>query len=353
MVRGLSSIDKTAPLTQTCSAPRLRSSHHVFIFPINEDGYVGRKPYVIISLAVVNSLALAATYLLASSHAVFSLYGFTPAQPRALTVFSSMFLHAGVLHLVGNMFFLWMFGYRIENTFGRWLFGLVYLLCGCGAAGLHYLFNTASTIPCIGASGAISGIMGCYFVLFPRSRFDIEVFFLRFHVTSIPTHTQGAIGTWVAEQAALGLLTQTARFSSTAFWAHVGGFGTGVLTTLVLLLFIPQLRRRGDQPFIVRSVKGAVHDVNGNVLPNARFELQSDSGKVVAALADTKGRFAITSISDGCYSFNVSRGGWQTIRGNIVVKKSTRYNVPIKIRMSQQIPESLPVPKPQLSVPRA
>src|SRR5205809_209840 len=81
-----------------------------------------------------------------------------------LTVLSSMFLHAGILHYVGNMFFLWMFGYRIENTFGAWLFAFVYLLCGFGASGLHYLINSTSTIPCVGASGAISGIMGCYFV---------------------------------------------------------------------------------------------------------------------------------------------------------------------------------------------
>src|SRR3954452_24702748 len=158
----------------------------MFVLPINEDGYVGRTPYVIAALVLINGLALAGTYTLSSSQAVFAHYGFTPAQPHTLTVLSSMFLHAGILHYAGNMFFLWMFGYRIENTFGIWLFTFVYLLCGVGATGLHYLFNANSTIPSVGASGAISGIMGCYFVLFPKSKFDLEVFFLRFHVTSIP-----------------------------------------------------------------------------------------------------------------------------------------------------------------------
>ena len=108
----------------------------VFILPLNDDRYVGRTPYVIISLAIANGLVLAATYLLASSQLVFSRYGFTPVQPHILTMFSSLFLHAGIFHYLGNMFFLWMFGYRIENTFGRWLFVLVFLLCGCGATGL-------------------------------------------------------------------------------------------------------------------------------------------------------------------------------------------------------------------------
>ena len=192
-------------------------------------------PYVILGLAIVNALALAATYVVFSSQATFAQFGFTPAHPHVLTAISSMFLHAGIFHLIGNMFFLWMFGYRLENTFERWGFALIYFICGLGAVSLHYLFNRASTVPCVGASGAISGIMGCYFVLFPKSRFDLEVFFLRFHVASIPTYTHGGIGIWLAEQTVLGLLTQAAHFSTVAFWAHVGGFATGAILTLPLI----------------------------------------------------------------------------------------------------------------------
>ncbi len=323
----------------------------MFILPVNEDGYVGRMPYVIIGLVVANGLVLAATYLLSSSQTVFSQYGFTPAQPQTLTVFSSLFLHAGILHFAGNMFFLWMFGYRIENTFGRWLFLLAYLLCGCGATGLHYLFNQTSTIPCVGASGAISGIMGCYFVLFPKSRFDIEVFFWRFHVTTIPANTRGAIGAWVAEQTFLGLLTQDVHSSSTAFWAHIGGFVTGLAITLALLLIFPGLRTRGEQPFIVRYIKGVVHDMDGNALLNARFEMPSRPGELITATTDRKGRFVVGRVPDGRYSFTVSREGWLAVHGNILVRKKTRHNVPIRIRMSEQVHDNL-VSSEQVEVQR-
>jgi membrane associated rhomboid family serine protease len=309
-------------------------------------------PYVVIGLAVLNAVALGVIYLLSSSQIVFSQYGFTPAHSRALTVFSSMFLHAGIFHFIGNMFFLWMFGYRVENTIGRWAFALIYLLCGYGAAGLHYLFNSASTIPCVGASGAISGIMGCYFVLFPKSRFNLEVFFWRFHVTTIPTYTHGAIGVWIAEQTILGLLTQAVRFSSTAFWAHIGGFATGAAVTLPLLLLFPHLRSRGDQPFIVRNVKGVVHDLQGSVLSQARFELHVHSGETMTATTDTNGRFSFPKITDGCYRFTVSRDGWYSVDGNIVVRKKTRYSVPIRIRM-EQVHASLVSSEPQIPVAQA
>ena len=296
-------------------------------------------------------MALTATYLLSTSQIVFSQYGFTTAQPHVLTVFSSMFLHAGVLHFAGNMFFLWMFGYRVENTFGSWPFAIVYVLCGCGATGLHYLFNANSTTPCVGASGAISGIVGCYFVLFPQSRFNIEIFFLRFHIDTIATHTRGAIGAWAAEQTILGLLTQAVQFSSTAFWAHIGGFATGVATTLTLLLFLPQLRIRGDLPFIVRSVKGFVLDGKGHTLSNARFEMHRHSGDLVTATTDAKGRFIVAKVPDGLYSFTVSRDGWQVVQGHLVVRKKTRYSVPIRIRMSEQVCENLILAEPKAPLP--
>jgi membrane associated rhomboid family serine protease len=263
-----------------------------------------------------------------------------------------MFLHAGILHYVGNMFFLWMFGDRIENTFGASLFAFVYLLCGVGATGLHYLINSTSSIPCVGASGAISGIMGCYFVLFPKSKFDLEVFFLRFHVTSIPTHTHGAIGVWVAEQALLGLLTQSFRFSSTAFWAHVGGFATGSTITLLLLLIAPQIRERGEQPFIVRQIKGAVHDTSGNALPHAQLQLHCPSGEVVNAATGANGRFTLDKLPDGLYRYTVTTPGWEPVHGRIVVRKKTRYGVPIRIKMTEQLLENAAAPKSQAAVPQ-
>jgi len=309
-------------------------------------------PRVVIGLAIVNALALLATYIFSSSQIVFSRYGFTPAQPQGLTALSSMFLHVGIFHFIGNMFFLWMFGYRVENTFGSLGFCVMYLLCGFGATGLHYLLNRDSPIPCVGASGAISGIMGCYFVLFPKSRFDLEVFFLRFHVRSIPTYTHGAIGIWIGEQALLGLISQSARFSSTAFWAHIGGFATGAAVTIPLLWVFPHLRVRGEQPFMVRYVRGAVHDSNGSVLSNARLELRLHSGERMTGVTNSKGRFAFANVPDGCHTFIVARQGWRPVEANVVVSQKTRYSVPIKIRM-QRIQSDEVNAEPQASAAQA
>jgi Rhomboid family len=92
----------------------------VFILPVNDDGYIGRRAYILLGLVVLNALVLAATYVHPSnSDSVFLRYGFVPSHPRFSTLLSSMFLHAVLWHFAGNMFFLWMFGYRVENTFGR------------------------------------------------------------------------------------------------------------------------------------------------------------------------------------------------------------------------------------------
>src|SRR2546428_13240395 len=108
----------TKPDYQTHAGAQHRSGRltHVFILPVNEDGYVGRMPYVIIGLVVANGLVLAATYLLSSSQAVFSQDGFTPAQPPSLAVFFSLLLHAGILHVVGNVVFLWVVADRVDDT---------------------------------------------------------------------------------------------------------------------------------------------------------------------------------------------------------------------------------------------
>jgi membrane associated rhomboid family serine protease len=156
-----------------------------------------------------------------------------------------MFLHAGFWHLfgsflAGSLLLRWMFGNRVENTFGPWLFSLVYLACGLGGNLLHYVFNSTSSIPCVGASGAISSIVGCFFVLFPKANFDLVIYFRLMTLKTIHTHTQAAIGAWIAEQTLLGLLTQALGPSSVAFWAHVGGFAVGLAMGGVALLVIPK-----------------------------------------------------------------------------------------------------------------
>jgi membrane associated rhomboid family serine protease len=312
----------------------------LFILPINRDDFVGgRRPDVYIALFVINAIVLALTYLLSDIQQVFLNYGFIPAQPQLSRVFASMFIHAGLWHFAGNMFFLWMFAYRVESTFGRWLFAVVYLLCGCGAAALHWAFDPSSTIPCGGASGAISGIAGCYLVLFPKSRFDIEVFFWRFHVKTIPARTTGAIGIWIAEQIVLGLISEAVRFSSTAFWAHIGGFAAGVLIAFILMLVAPQLRQRGEKPFMVRIVKGLVFNAKGKPVTNAHVQVANECISMTA-VTSSGGRFEIPAVPDGRYTLHVTSDGAAPFLANVLVNGKGRFRAQMKIHLAAREPDT-------------
>jgi membrane associated rhomboid family serine protease len=216
----------------------------MFIVPINKDNPVRNIPWVVLALIAANSIVLIATYVGSVPEVAFRQYGFIPAQHRLPALFTSMFLHSGLWHLAGNMWFLWMFGNRVENMIGRWLFLPVYLGCGVGAGALHYLLNMSSVIPCVGASGAISGIVGIYFVLFPRSEFDLCIYLGWWHLKTVSTRTHAAVGAWIGEQTLLGILTQAVHVSSIAFWAHIGGFATGVVAALLFTLVIPAGKRR-------------------------------------------------------------------------------------------------------------
>ena len=201
----------------------------MFILPIIKDNPVRRIPVILISLIVVNTALLAFTYIGNTPSAIFKVWGYTPAHPSTLTLFTSMFLHAGVWHLLGNMWFLWMFGNMIENALGRLWFLVSYLLCGVGAVALFQLSAPHSVVPLVGASGAISGVAGIFVVLFPRQRFELNFYLGWWNVYEKETHAIGAVGAWIGEQTLLALLTTVVHFSSTAFAAHVGGFLTGLL----------------------------------------------------------------------------------------------------------------------------
>jgi membrane associated rhomboid family serine protease len=149
---------------------------------------------------------------------------------RWYTPLTSMFLHGGWLHLFGNMWFLWLFGNNIEDSMGHLRFLLFYLLCGLGAGGAH-VWATAGTaaasVPTVGASGAISGIMGAYLVLYPRVRID-TLFVIFIIVKVIPIPAWFILLQWVALQVLFGTVDPAAG-GGVAFWAHVGGFVAGVL----------------------------------------------------------------------------------------------------------------------------
>jgi membrane associated rhomboid family serine protease len=175
------------------------------------------------------------------------LTGFCPGDdsPAPLvTVFTSMFLHGGFLHVAGNMLYLWIFGDNVEDTFGHFRFITFYLLTGVGAAVAQTLVNPASRVPMVGASGAISGVLAAYLFLFPRASILTLVtfgFFIRF--VQVPAMI--VLGFWIVVQVASGLISVPLRAGEetggVAWFAHMGGFVSGVV---LFFLFRPRAIRR-------------------------------------------------------------------------------------------------------------
>jgi rhomboid family protein len=153
---------------------------------------------------------------------------FTDAGPQYSHVLTSMFLHGSWMHLLGNMWFLWLFGNNIEDSMTRPRFVAFYLLCGLAAAFAQVLSNPSSTVPMVGASGAISGVMGAYLVLYPRVRVFTLVT-LGFFITTVALPAWVMLLYWAFLQFIGGLSRIGADEGGVAFWAHAGGFLAGVL----------------------------------------------------------------------------------------------------------------------------
>jgi membrane associated rhomboid family serine protease len=153
-----------------------------------------------------------------------------------VTPLSSMFLHGGWFHLIGNMWFLWVFGNNVEDSMGHARYLLFYLLCGVAAAAAQTLVNPSSAIPMVGASGAISGVMGAYVVLYPKVRVHMLVI-LGIFITRIVVPAYLMLGYWFLLQLVGGGLAQGE--GGVAFWAHAGGFVAGAL--LIAIFRNPEL----------------------------------------------------------------------------------------------------------------
>jgi len=164
------------------------------------------------------------------AHVVQFLAGHAGFQAAFEPLFTSMFLHGGLMHLLGNMLFLWIFGDNVEDYFGHVGYLFFYLVCGIGSGLVHVLFNLSSPLPAIGASGAISGVMGAYALLFPRNR--ILTFFFIF---LIPVPAFLILGYWFTLQFLAGIGTLGGGASGgVAFWAHIGGFLLGLAITAMV-----------------------------------------------------------------------------------------------------------------------
>jgi membrane associated rhomboid family serine protease len=152
--------------------------------------------------------------------------------PAWYTPLTSMFMHGGWLHIVGNMWFLWIFGNNVEDAMGSVRFIIFYLLCGLAAAAVQVLADPGSTIPMVGASGAIGGVMGAYIVLYPRVNVHMLVF-LGFFVTTFAVPAVFMLAYWILVQLVSGLMSAGGTGGGVAFWAHVGGFLAGMALIFV------------------------------------------------------------------------------------------------------------------------
>jgi membrane associated rhomboid family serine protease len=155
------------------------------------------------------------------------LSGHAALESAFVPLLTSMFLHSGVLHIAGNMLFLWIFGDNVEDFYGHFTYLFFYLFCGIGSGLLHVAFNMNSAVPALGASGAISGVMGAYLILYPRSQILTLVF-----VFLVPIPAVIILGLWFIMQftSAFSSLGSVAS-GGVAWWAHVGGFLLGMLIT--------------------------------------------------------------------------------------------------------------------------
>jgi membrane associated rhomboid family serine protease len=216
------------------------------MIPLKDENPTRIFPFVTIGLIVVNTAVLIVQLLshpdlqqLAFSYGAVPRYllTFKSTQPihPAFTVLTSMFMHGGILHLVTNMLYLWIFGNNIEDKLGHIRFTLFYLLCGIAAAFTHAITDPASHTPMIGASGAVSGILGAYLILFPHARIHTLVF-LGFFVQIVRLPAVFIIGFWIFIQFINGIVSKGfAGQGGVAWFAHIGGFIFGFLLIVPLL----------------------------------------------------------------------------------------------------------------------
>ncbi len=211
------------------------------MFPIRDHNPSGRTPFVTIALIAINILVFLSYFLSQSEmelNVFFVEWGLVPARIMAgegyQTFVTSMFLHGGWMHLLGNMLFLWIYGDNLEEEMGHLGFLFFYIAAGLAAAGLQAWSDLGSQVPMVGASGAIAGVMGGYLLLFPRAKVDVLfIFVIFFRIFAIPAWI--VLGFWFGIQIFSGFNTPS-EAGGVAYWAHAGGFIAGLVLTLPVWL---------------------------------------------------------------------------------------------------------------------
>ena len=215
----------------------LRDSQPSYSTPVVTLGLIAVNVFVFLYQVSLDPFSL--------NHFIFS-YGVVPEQLNLATLVTSMFLHGGWLHLIGNMWFLWIYGDNVEDILGPAKYLLFYLLCGVLAALLHVVLNLDSRIPTVGASGAIAGVMGAYLAKFPHARIVTLIFVFVF-VTTIEVPAFLILIYWFAIQlfSGVGSIGYSAASGGTAWFAHIGGFVAG-LGLIFILGTRPRYRRHRE-----------------------------------------------------------------------------------------------------------
>ncbi|MCQ0094093.1 rhomboid family intramembrane serine protease [Roseovarius sp. M141] len=235
------------------------------MFPIRDHNPSGRTPYVTYALIAANVIIFISYWpLMSDPRALNAFYVDWAMIPAKVTyagaypsLITSTFLHGGVMHLAGNMLFLWVFGDNLEDEMGHLPYLAFYLACGVGSGLAQLMSEPYSLVPTVGASGAIAGVMGGYLLLFPKAKVDVLIIFvIFFRILPIPAWIM--LGLWFGFQI-FGGLSMPATGGGVAYWAHAGGFVIGVLLTVPLLL------RRGGPQFWARNEGRPPH-------PQAKYE---------------------------------------------------------------------------------
>lgn len=219
------------------------------MFPIRDHNPSQQTPWVTYALIAINVAMFLLTLPVAGGEMLWArlaLYPLAVVNGELIWgLLTHMFLHGGIMHLSGNMLFLWIFGDNLEEQLGRLGFLAFYLTAGLVAAGAQIAAEPFSAIPMVGASGAIAGVMGGYLLLFPRARVDIvAIFIVFFKVFTLPAWI--VLGVWLAVQI-FGGWTTPGDGGGVAYWAHAGGFGAGVV------LALPRFLRLGGRAFWART----------------------------------------------------------------------------------------------------
>ncbi|MBK7199981.1 rhomboid family intramembrane serine protease [Candidatus Amarolinea dominans] len=205
------------------------------MFPIGDDNSA-RRTFPVVTYVLIALNVLFFFVELSGGDPFIEKWAFVPARfladPGAglLTLFTAMFMHAGWVHLAGNMLYLWIFGDNVEDRFGHLKFIIFYLLCGLAATFAQLAFSAGSNVPNLGASGAIAGVLGAYLILFPQGKVRV---LMGNRVMPMPALI--VIGLWIVLQffSGIGSISNTADTGGVAYMAHIGGFVAGLVLTFL------------------------------------------------------------------------------------------------------------------------